>query len=83
MSSKRGTGAGVGVGMLRGRGIPFIEHEKGCGLLGLKFQTFKVSIFGFKIVRIIENKFSKFSSFEIHRFSDIMILNVLLFLGLF
>ena len=34
MTPKRGAGAGVGVGMLRGRVIPLLENKKVCGVLG-------------------------------------------------
>ena len=46
------SGAGVGVGMLRGRGIPLVESKKGFGFLVAKFlgfvafgSCFKVSCF--------------------------------------
>ena len=58
-SCKRGAGAGVGVGMLRGMGISLVENKKGFlvtwfqsllvwGVLGLlvpKFRSFEVSKF--------------------------------------
>ena len=51
MSPKRGAGAGLGVGMLRGRGIPFIENKIEfkvswfLACLAFWFQSFLVSKF--------------------------------------
>ena len=44
VSHKRRAGAGVGVGMLRGRGIPLVENKKSflLGSLVSEFQRFKV-----------------------------------------
>ena len=52
------SGAGVGVGMLRGRGIPLVENKKVS-----KFRSFKVLKFNI----------SKLLSFEVSRFQEIQI----------
>ena len=57
VSPKRKAGAGVGVGMLRGKGIPFIENEKELGSLVPGFLGFERSKFE-------SFKDSKFQSFK-------------------
>ena len=71
VSPKSGPGAGVGVGRLRGRGSPCIEHEQVAKFLGflvswfLRFKVFEVSWFlGFRGFLVSSFQISKFQRFE-------------------